>query len=187
MSDGPHRSLPMRRWWRKVLERADKTAYSVPECAEAIAVAVERECLEELRPGFRGALHALHSEPGLFTPAESPQMQTLAEAARTPLERCVMDNLAVLTPEERSGFNWLSKVITNAMRDNTPRFLKQMEEHTQRAASPRRAQHVRERLNQAMVAAPFATVTDKVLQPSVRSAHATLKAKSGLDEGVRLR
>ena len=42
MSDGPHRSLPMRPWWRQVALRADKSAFEVAECAEALTVALER-------------------------------------------------------------------------------------------------------------------------------------------------
>lgn len=186
MSDGPHRSLPMRRWWRKVAERADKPAFSVSECAEAIAVAMERECREGLRPRFREGLQGLHSEPGLFGTAESPQLRSLALEAETPLERCVMDNIAILTPEDWKDFNRISKAVSNAMRDGTPRFLSQIEEHTLRAA-PRRAQHVRERLNEAVQAANLEEVTRRVLQPSTRTAPANVKPKTGLEEGVTLR
>lgn len=35
MSDGPHRSLPMRKPWRELAMRGDKAAYSASEVAEA--------------------------------------------------------------------------------------------------------------------------------------------------------
>ena len=38
MSDGPHRSLPMRPWWKQAALRADKSAFDVSECTEAIEV-----------------------------------------------------------------------------------------------------------------------------------------------------
>ena len=35
MSDGPHRSLPMRKPWKDLAMRGDKAAYSASEVAEA--------------------------------------------------------------------------------------------------------------------------------------------------------
>jgi hypothetical protein len=91
----------MRPWWKQVALRADKSAFDLPECAEALTVALEREFAEELRPTFVQELKHAHEEPGLFCPAESIHLQKL-EAA-TPLERRVLDNIAVLSPAELSA------------------------------------------------------------------------------------
>jgi hypothetical protein len=48
MSDGPHRSLPMRRGWKRVAERGDKRAYASEEVSEAIIVALEQDCRQEM-------------------------------------------------------------------------------------------------------------------------------------------
>ena len=48
MSDGPHRSLPMRPAWKKAAERADKPAYSAQAVREAISQAVESDWRAEV-------------------------------------------------------------------------------------------------------------------------------------------
>ncbi len=41
MSDGPHRSLPMRNGWRKLAERAANTNFEPTEISEAIPIAIK--------------------------------------------------------------------------------------------------------------------------------------------------
>src|SRR5688500_5339246 len=96
MSDGPHRSLPMRRWWKQAAMRAERSAFDVDECAAAIEMALARELGEELRPSFVQGLKDAHKEPGLFSPGES--LQSLNPATLT--ERRVLSNLAVPSAEE---------------------------------------------------------------------------------------
>ena len=52
MSDGPHRSLPMRRGWKLVTERSGKRAYASEEISDAILVALEQDCRTEMPAPF---------------------------------------------------------------------------------------------------------------------------------------
>lgn len=184
MSDGPHRSLPMRRWWKQVAIRADKTAFDVRECAEAVAVALEREFAEELRPSFLEALRNTHEEPGLFSPTESIHFRKLAP--ESPLERRVCDNIAVLSPAEWSNGDGLLRAIGNAMRNEAPRFSKQIEEHFQRVSGAAHARRERKRLDDATARADIAAIARKLLRPDGARTAPMLKKKTGLDDGVRL-
>ena len=186
MSDGPHRSLPMRPWWKQVALRADKSAFSVPECADAIAVALERELAEELRPSFFQGLQDAHTEPGLFSPAESLHLQKLATEAVTPLERRVLDNITVLSADELSEVDGFLAAVTNACRNELPRFSKQIEEHYRRASGPNRARRERERLDEATARADVEGFARKLLRPDGPRTAPVLKKKTGLDEGVSL-
>ena len=56
MSDGPHRSLPMRRPWKTVAECADTPAFEVEEIREAIVPALEHDCRREMRREFLDGL-----------------------------------------------------------------------------------------------------------------------------------
>ena len=181
MSDGPHRSLPMRPWWKQVALRADKSAFDVPECAEALTVALEREFAEELRPTFVQGLRSAHEEPGLFSPAESIHLHKL-EAA-TPLERRVLDNIAVADLSEVDGF---LTAVTNAMRNEVPRFNKQIEEHYRRASGPGHARRERARLDEAAARADLGGLARKLLRPDGARTAPMLKKKTGLDDGVSL-
>src|SRR5260370_42526090 len=56
MSDGPHRSLPMRPGWRRVAESADNQAFESDEIRDAIAPALEQDCRGEMTPEFISSL-----------------------------------------------------------------------------------------------------------------------------------
>ena len=59
MSDGPHRSLPMRRPWKSVAECADNVAFEVDEIREVILPALENDCRREMRREFLDNLRGL--------------------------------------------------------------------------------------------------------------------------------
>lgn len=183
MSDGPHRSLPMRPWWKQAALRADRSAFDVSECTVAIEHALEREFAEELRPSFVKGLKDAHEEPGLFTPAESLLSKLNPE---TPLERRVLDNLAVLSPEDALNVNAVLTAIANAMRNEAPRFNKQIEEHYLCKAGRHHASRERERLDEATARADMDGLVRRLLQPGPLRTARLLKKKVGLEDGVTL-
>lgn len=186
MSDGPHRSLPMRPWWRRLAERADRCAFGVEEVADALVPALEHECLHELAPTFLRRLRRLSVEPGLFGPAESPQLEQLRAQTQSGLERRVLDN-AALSPTEAPHRNFVARAIENAIQGHAPRFLRQIEEHYRRQSSTSRAQRVRDRLNEALGRADVSAVARNLLDPDGSRSVSRVPLKTGLDEGVRLR
>jgi hypothetical protein len=52
MSDGPHRSLPMRLGWKRVAECGDNRAFVSEEVSEAIVPALEQDCHAEMAEPF---------------------------------------------------------------------------------------------------------------------------------------
>lgn len=184
MSDGPHRSLPMRRWWKQAACRADNSAFDVADCAAAIVVALERQWAEEVRPSFEKGLKDAHEEPGLFSPAEAFYLKKLNP--ETPLERGVLDNVAVLSPEEAAGVNAICTALVNALANEASRGVRQIEEHYLRESGPRRASRERERLDEAIAHADIDGLSRRLLQPDRPRAAPLLKKKSGLDDGVTL-
>lgn len=184
MSDGPHRSLPMRPWWRQAALRADRSSFDLEECTEAIEVALEREFVEELRPTFVRALRDAHQQPGLFSFMDSVPPQELN--AETPLERRVLANVAVLSADEAANMNGFLSVLANAIRNEVPRFSRQIEEHYLRKSGRSHARRERERLDEATARADIETLARRLLKPDRSRPAAVLKKKSGLDDGVRL-
>lgn len=184
MSDGPHRSLPMRPWWKQVALRADKKAFDVSECAEAYTVALGREAAEGLRPSFVQSLKNAEEEPGLFGPAQSWHLQKLQ--AVTPLERRVLDNIAVLTPEEQVGADSFFNACADALRNEIHRYSKQIEEHYLRASGPAHARRERQRLDDAGARADVEGLLRNLLRPHAVRTAPVLKKKTDLDDGVSL-
>jgi hypothetical protein len=187
MSDGPHRSLPMRPWWRRVAARGDNCNFSPDEVSQALVPALERECLAELRPNFLEGLRSLLSEPTLFSPILSPQAEILDGQARTGLERLVLDNIAVLSPEDAADFNYVQRGLENALRGHAQSYSRQIEEHWQRKASGARTQRIRTRLEDALGTTDFSGVAQRVLRPAGQRSSTSVPQKTGLDDGVNLR
>lgn len=75
MSDGPHRSLPMRKHWKDLAERADKAAYSATDVAEALPVALQKEFREAPFELLKEAF-GVGRKPVCFSPAR-PSNSTL--------------------------------------------------------------------------------------------------------------
>ncbi len=75
MSDGPHRSLPMRRPWKTVAECADNAAFEVGEIREFILPALENDCRREMRREFLDDLRKVcaDQEASLFKTRHAPR------------------------------------------------------------------------------------------------------------------
>ena len=187
MSDGPHRSLPMRPWWRRLAQRADNCAFAVDEVADALVPALEREWLNELPATFLQQLRGLSAAPSLFGPAESPQLEGLRAQTQSGLARRVLDNIAVLSPAEAADSNFLQRALENAVHGEAPRYLRQIEEHYRRRSSASRTQQERARLNQALERTDVGAIARKLLEPHGSRTASRVPLKTGLDEGVTFR
>lgn len=187
MSDGPHRSLPMRLCWRKLARRAANCAFETTEVSEAFVPALERQFHDEVSPSFLKDLAALVTEPTLFNPLETPQVEMLRSRARYGMETLIFDNLAVLTPDDLARVDCLKRATTNAVLAKATQFVGQIEEHYVREQSPGEAKQVRRRLDEALAAADVSGLVDRLLRPTGPPPVSRVVKKSGIDEGVRLR
>ncbi len=97
MSDGPHRSLPMRRRWQLVAERADKRSYTVAEISDALVPALEQDCRDELSPEFIAGLRRVAEEPSLFSDDRRRGSESLRPLAGSGMGGAVLDNVGPLS------------------------------------------------------------------------------------------
>src|SRR4051794_14575024 len=102
MSDGPHRSLPMRPAWRRVAERGDKRAYTTAEISQALGSAVEQDCRNDMSPEFLRRVRCLIDEPSLFDDV-AERLAALGANAGSGLGRAVLDNAALLSTSNLGG------------------------------------------------------------------------------------
>src|ERR1700730_3766531 len=93
MSDGPHRSLPMRRGWKRVAESADNHAFGTDEIRDAILPALEEDCRGEISPEFFSSLRRVcaDQEASLFKNDVAPSLEALRNAAGAGLARVVLN------------------------------------------------------------------------------------------------
>ena len=97
MSDGPHRSLPMRPSWRKVGERCDKRAYTAEEISHP---ALERDCRDDMPPEFLRGVRRIVEEPSLFPNDAAQRLETLRPQAGAGIARSFLDNVGPLSSSD---------------------------------------------------------------------------------------
>ncbi len=189
MSDGPHRSLPMRRPWQRVAERADKRSFTPEEISRALEPALAQDCRDELRPDFLSSLRRVAEEPSLFRETVAAGIQAMQAQAGAGLERAVVDRVSFLTalsPADIDGIALMKEAVKGALQNAANQRARQVEEHYLREASLPRAANVRDRLEAATGCTDFASLAERVLGIEPQGSSKAPLRHTGLDDGVRL-
>jgi hypothetical protein len=188
MSDGPHRSLPMRRGWKRVAECGDNRAFASEEISRAMIPALEQDCRSEIAPEFLDAISDVfrNQQPSLFKNPLAPQLAVLRPNAGYGIGRVLLEHAIQVAERGGTGAEGLVEATTNALTDRAARGARQVEEHYCRESTSPRAQKVRERIEDAIGGAGITGLARQVLKLDPRpSSPASLK-QQGLDDGVRL-
>jgi len=187
MSDGPHRTLPLRHAWKQLAKRADKHAYDSEDVIDAICPALERDCALELTKDFMNKLRAVCGSGQLFgeyTDADIEALKRLV-AGRGSLGGVVADFAAEALAAGGTGDDAVRYALDQALHDRMMRNARSMEEHYLRESSARRATDVRSRLENAIPKAPINALADKLATAPASSTAAPPKHQ-GVDDGVAM-
>lgn len=115
MSDGPHRSLPLRAAWKRVCEVAGNTAHGVEEVAERLVPAIRADIVHEIGETFvaqiRKVLTPDLAQPGLFDDAS----ERLAALRRGPCSIFQSDLLDSVDDAMRDGHSGLTALEAGAL------------------------------------------------------------------------
>jgi hypothetical protein len=188
MSDGPHRSLPLRHAWKELAKRADKKAFDSQDVIDAIGPALERDCAFELSKEFMERLRTLCLNPTpLFDSLANAEIEALKRlsAGRGSLGSVVADFTAQLLAEGKSGGDAVCEAMKLALHDRALRNARQIEEHYCRESSNRRAADVRSRIESAITRAGLDALAQRLAQQPAASTAAPPKHQS-IDDGVTL-
>lgn len=188
MSDGPHRSLPMRRGWKRVAEWADNQVFEREQINNAMIPALQEDCRGELSPEFLSSLLAAcrNQEGSLFKKELGPELEALSSAAGYGLGRMVLEYAKQLSARGTTGLDIAQKAMTDALTDRAARGARQVEEHYCRKSSEKRALKVRQRIEEAISGADVEGLARQIINPKTgESARLPLK-RQGLDDGVKL-
>lgn len=185
MSDGPHRSLPMRRHWKDLAQRAAKSAFAPEEVCEALPYALKRDILEAPIKDIRDIMEG----GSLFPELRIEQLEALRETCRGSAPANLAIDCAIEAATNGfTGEAGTETALRNALEDTTRSALRGMEEHYEREASSRSAGYLRTRLDAARQQLDCGALAREILSserpPSRRSV--TLPRHSGVDEGPPL-
>ena len=122
MSDGPHRSLPMRPGWKKVAEFADNEAFAAEDVCEAVVEAVEKDWRKDVSPGFLASIRDVLSGTTLFSEDTIRSLEDLRQTTSgSVLGNTLLDHLTCAVSEGKSGDAALQEAMTNTSIDQSAR------------------------------------------------------------------
>ncbi len=189
MSDGPHKSLPMRPGWRKLAERAATSSFDRQQTAEAVPEALgddwHHERCDDLIRELRGILNDKR-QGSLFNQQKEEKIEALKKVSSSgfPLRRLLLECVTQAVEAGQEGSDAIAAGTECALGERLARGNLQVEEHYRRKNSDRTSK-VRAGLQDAAADVSIKTLTSRLLKTSGPSAPPAPK-RYGLDDGVPL-
>lgn len=187
MSDGPHKSLPMRRGWKLLAEFADNQTFERDQIREAVLPALERDCRGEVGRDFLDDLcRTCDDRQSSLFKSHTQSLESLRSRAGAGLGRVVLDYAIQAAARGDTGREIAEKAMRQALADRAARGARQVEEHYYRKSTQTRASHVRERIGQGIRAADIGGLARRLLSSESGTTAAESAKRQGLDDGVKL-
>ena len=186
MSDGPHRSLPMRRHWKDLAQRAANSAYAPEEVTRAFSVALKRDFrdvpLSQVRDIFGGGEQSSMFQEDWESQLEAARRTCRGSAPGNTLIDCAIEaNAKGLT-----GDAAFVPALENALDTYARAGCHQIEEHCHRKEQ-RSTANVRDRLREARNQCAYKVLANELISGNeAGSRDLRLRKHSGVDEGPPL-
>ena len=132
MTDGPHKSLSMRRAWKHVAERADRPAFTPDEVCEKLVVALQQDWKAEVPPDLLRELRGIVCDRQgiLFDDGQRDVLEALRPLAAGHTFGSVFLDFAVMAVASGyGGEEALVRAARDTIADVLARSERQIEEH----------------------------------------------------------
>lgn len=189
MTDGPHKSLPMKPGWRKVAQRARNPAFTPKELAEAVTRPLLAECNAEFVRRVGTALNPT-DQTRLFE--ESPQEvaarlhKLRASAPGSQFAENLLDATIYAIYHPAGGVPVLEAALPVAVHATAESAFRGIEEHGLRKEGRATADSLRNRLSTADGLLDYRAIGDQLMQGGSPKNKSAAPKHTGLDEGVSL-
>jgi len=196
MSDGPYKSLPMKRAWKDVSERAHKPSYTSDEREQSMCVAFHKDFKREVGKEFLNAVgHVLveQQQQNLLSDQADFEVNAIKEKfSQSPLRDAVAEHTQVALYQGFKGEEALVEGVNRATQEHGHAHVRQVEEHYKRDASnyseARKAVSVRNNLLDTLSSFRVRNFGKEIVSLIRGEVVPTKLFKaSGLDDGVELR
>lgn len=189
MSDGPHRSLPMRRPWKELAKRGDQCTYDSEQVAEAATIALVSDFRKEVTWSMINALKSIFG--GLDNSLRIPeiaiqQLKDLrSETAGSVFARNAVEWSIQLVNEGRLEPDAVFVAIGLAAKARGFACARQIHEHVLRATNKSRADGMTSRVTNAIGGLSESSL-GSLLMNREGAAQRRIKSNNNLDAGVPL-
>lgn len=185
MSDGPHKSLPMRHHWKNLAERAMTPAFTIDQVAEAFPVALKNDFCEvplaQIQDIFGSSAQSSLFQENCEAKLEAMRHVCRGSVAGTMLIDCALEVHA----NGLSGDAAFRTALENAVNIYVRAACYQIEEHYRRE-EPRSTADIRDRLNAAWRQCGHSKIASELTSDDGGGGKMHLPKRTGLDEGPRL-
>lgn len=195
MSDGPYKSLPMRKPWKEAAERAHKPAFSPKEVADAVADAIVRDIRRDIGGNFIEHLQdalSISDQGSLFADSRVSELEAIRGSSTTNgLREGLVEHTLVAVHQGMSSEQALNDGLRRVAIEHGAAGARQVEEHYLRDATTKKeyskSAEVRARLNESLKSDRLTHVASEVLGgvPNSRAASGLAKQAS-IDDGPSL-
>ncbi|GEM_PF-1402589 len=190
MSDGPHKSLPLRHGYQRVAAWAYKPAFSINQVCEAAEVALSRDVAIEVVPTIKPLL-AIVDGQDLLSLASSmhEQLDRLrVDPAVDTLAANAVEGAQMALREGYAGLAAVEKGLASALAERLAAGGRAMEEHYLVKAGPGACQQMRRRMNETITQmtnkGTFDRMAKSILGDRSVSVARTPTIHDGVDQGV---
>lgn len=188
MSDGPHRSLPMRRAWKEFAKRGDQSTYDFEQVAEAATNALATD-FKEVSWSLVKTLKSIFTGQDNSLGLPEIALQQLDDAKRLAGGSVFGSNAVAwgiqLINEGRFGLDAFHDAIGLAAKERGFANIRSVEEHYIRASNQRHAARVSTRMLRAIHGISENRLGLMLAAPQLVGARRSMK-RTSLDEGVPL-
>ena len=185
MSDGPHRSLPMRQHWKDLAKRAANPAYSPDEVSEALLPPLRREFREAPLSEIRGILGD-GKQDSLFKGDRSARLDAARQLCRGSVAGNTLIDCAIeAAANGMTGDIAFREALENALEAHARGGCHQIEEHHHRK-EPHSTSNVRDRLRTARSLCSYAALASALMSGKPLDGNIRLPKRTGINEGPPL-
>jgi hypothetical protein len=189
MSDGPHRSLPMRKAWKELAKRGDQRTYDSEQVAEAAAHALASDFKNEVSGPLISALKDTFTGRDNSLGLREIALQQLEDAKALAAGSVFGMNAVAwsiqLVHEGRLDKDALYDAVGLAAKERGFANTRSVEEHYLREANQRRTDGVSARLHSAISGLSEATLGSMLVDPQPAATRGPRK-RTDLNDGVPL-
>ncbi len=189
MSDGPHRSLPMGRRWKKLAKWADNRSFSVDDLCELRDSAIMGEFKREVSDMLMSELRDILSSSGqgsLFAPSSDEIENLRMYACGSPVGNLLLDCAIDAVNAGASGEAALAAACNETANEIFNRHGRGMAEHYQRETGAKRASHFQSRIQSVQNGRSMDALVKCIVQGGRAMVIRAPTQRTGLDEGVGL-